>query len=35
MKISALPSRVFFPLELGLLQLVGYQFEIIRLKAIR
>jgi hypothetical protein len=32
MKIAARPSRFFFRLGLGLLQLVGYQFEIIRLK---
>jgi hypothetical protein len=30
MKIAVDPSRVFFRLGLGLLQLVGYQFEIIR-----
>jgi hypothetical protein len=30
MEIGAGPSRVFFGLGLGLLQLVGYQFEIIR-----
>jgi hypothetical protein len=30
MEFDASPSRVFFGLELGLLQLVGYQIENIR-----
>jgi hypothetical protein len=30
MKTRGVPSRVFFGLGLGFLQLVGYQFEIIR-----